>query len=57
MEGDAENGYYFPIVTMSADDTAAYHRQLEKLESKSKGNKLGNKGQLKEVDPETWTVP
>ena len=41
-----KNGYLFPIDVLSATDALAYRTQLESLERKIEGSKLGNKEQL-----------
>jgi len=41
-----ENGYHFPVDVLSADEAGAYRRDLEDLEERIRGSKMGNKSQL-----------
>lgn len=45
-ESYARDGYYFPLEVMSRDEAAAYRRELESLEQRADGSRLGNKTQL-----------
>lgn len=42
----AEDGYAFPVDIFSAEEAAAYRAQLEVLEKRVEGTRIGNKGQL-----------
>lgn len=40
------DGYVFPVDVLSRDQAARYRQELEALELRARGNKLGNKSQL-----------
>lgn len=42
----AKDGYVFPVDVLNSDEAATYRRQLEELERRIGGSKLGNKAQL-----------
>ena len=45
-EAFARDGYVFPLDIFSRDQAASYRRELEALELRARGSKLGNKTQL-----------
>lgn len=45
-EAYRSDGFYFPLEVMTEDEAAAYLRQLQALQHKAAGEKLGNKNQL-----------
>jgi ectoine hydroxylase-related dioxygenase (phytanoyl-CoA dioxygenase family) len=42
----ARDGYYFPLEILTREEAAAYRHELESLEGRAGGSKLGNKTQL-----------